>query len=406
MTTRATRIGLAAVLCGGLAAQLALVAAPASAEKLPGPLARPGLSPIGGPLLAGTRVVYRPAGVAVPPPAVVAESWVLADATTGEVLAAKAPHERWRPASTLKTLTAITLLPKLDPTKVYTATDADTRADGSRVGLVKGATYTIDDLWHALLLPSANDAAHALATANGGLAPTVSQMNAMARRLQALDTVAKTPSGLDANGQFSSAYDLALFARQAIALPAFLRVSGTTSYSFPGQPPKKAGARRPTYMIYGQNRLLNHGFRGTIAGKTGFTTQARRTFWVAVKRGDRTLIASLMRIGQPTEQAARSLITWGFAHAAALQPVGVLAAPAAGPGTAQTGGQPGAGAQAAALSSSKAASTSPGSSLWVWLVAIAAAVGGTLLLLRRRATVRRQGSSASRRDARRARAWS
>jgi hypothetical protein len=77
------------------------------------------------------------------PPKVAAASWLIADATTGEVLAAKHPHRTLRPASTLKTLTAITLLPLLDKHAKYRVKWADAAVEGSAVGIVPDATYTI-----------------------------------------------------------------------------------------------------------------------------------------------------------------------------------------------------------------------------------------------------------------------
>ncbi len=172
---------------------------------------------VGGPSLASTGVVVVPGVGTAPLPTIGAKSWVLADLTTGEVLAAKNPHRLGRPASTLKTLTAVTLLPVLDKETVHTVTYKEASADGGHVGIVPGATYTAWDLWHGLLLPSGNDAAAALAGAHGGMKKTVADMQATAARLQAADTTVRNPSGLDADGQVTSAYDLALIARAALA---------------------------------------------------------------------------------------------------------------------------------------------------------------------------------------------
>ncbi len=125
------------------------------------------------------------------------------------MLAAKDPHGRYRPASTLKTLTALTLIPKLDKNRKIKPSDRASNVEGSAVGIVPEPIYKIDDLLRALLMVSANDAAEALAEANGGMAKTLADMNKEARILQAYDTVAKTPHGLDKPGQRSSAYDLA-----------------------------------------------------------------------------------------------------------------------------------------------------------------------------------------------------
>ena len=176
---------------------------------------------IGGPGLAGRGIIVRyPARGARRLPSVRASAYVIADAGTGQVLAAKDPHGHFLPASTLKVLTADALMPVLKPdaTVVTSAMAADVTPN--KVGLVKGRAYPVSDLFQALLLISANDAAIALAQATGSYARGVAMMNAEAHRLQADDTVAVRPNGLNAAGQHSSAYDLALFARQALTMPS------------------------------------------------------------------------------------------------------------------------------------------------------------------------------------------
>jgi D-alanyl-D-alanine carboxypeptidase (penicillin-binding protein 5/6) len=369
------------------AAALGVVLAAAAASTLaagPASATTRGANVVGGPDLASAGIVVRPGPGATPLPPVVAESWVLADLTTGKVLAAKAPHRLARPASTLKTLTAVTLLPKLDKTTVHTATDAEARAEGGHVGLVPGATYTVWDLWHGLLLPSGNDAAAALANANGGMAATVLDMQAMATRLQANDTTVRNASGLDADGQLSSAYDLALLARAAMGIEDFRTVTKSVRYDFPGKP-VAAGATRPTYKIYSQNRLLLHGFKGTVGGKTGFTSLAHRTFWGAASRNGHTLVATLMQIGQPTETAAKSLLTWGFANVDRLTPVGDLVDPL--PDTAAPGdstGSDGGSTPLAESPASSSASSDRGVPGWLWAVGAGLLLGGAVAVLLRR----------------------
>ena len=193
------------------------------------------------------------------------------------MLAAKDPHGRLRPASTLKILTALTLLPELDPATVYTAQWEDANVEGSRAGLVPDATYTVDNLFQALFLVSGNDAASALANAAGGVPQTVAAMNATAKSLGALDTTVRNPSGLDAPGQYTSAYDLAVIARTAMARRGLPRLRRPRSRrSSPGKMPR-AGKVRKTFEIYTQDRLLLN-YRGAIGVKTGWTTKARGTF--------------------------------------------------------------------------------------------------------------------------------
>ena len=107
------------------------------------------------------------------PDGLTAAGWLVADAGTGEVLAARDPHGRYYPASTLKTLTLLTLAPLLDPTRVVVGTAEDANIEGSRVGLVEGGQYPVSLLFQALILQSGNDAANALARAAGGVDVTV-----------------------------------------------------------------------------------------------------------------------------------------------------------------------------------------------------------------------------------------
>jgi len=257
---------------------------------------------------------------AAPVPEIWAETWILADADTGEVLAAKDAHLQRPPASTLKALTAVTLLPRLPPDQQYQVTWKDSRAEGSRVGLVDGKSYTVESLFYGLFLRSGNDTAEALARANGGLALTIAQMNQTARQLQANDTVAKSPSGLDRPGQLSSAYDLALIARAGLRIPAFAEFARTKMYEFPGR-------GNSSYPIYNQNRLLMGGYKGAIGVKTGFTTNAGRTLIAAATRKGRTLIFVGLGIHSASADAAATALTWGFKNRDLLTPVGVLVEP-------------------------------------------------------------------------------
>jgi len=249
-----------------------------------------------------------PAGAPAPPAGINSMSWLIADADSGEVLAAKDPHARNRPASTLKLLTALLSADQLPADRVVVATQADANQDGSRVGLGPGGRYTVRQLLTGLLLSSGNDAAHALAVALGGVAQTVEQMNELAARLGARDTRAATPSGLDGPGMSASAYDLALAFRQVLSRPLLVELLGTRQADFPGF------GDRPGFVVSNDNKLLGT-YRGALGGKTGFTDDARHTQLDAAQRGGRRLMVVLMRGEQRpvsmSEQAAR-LLDYGF----------------------------------------------------------------------------------------------
>ena len=271
---------------------------------------------VGGPDLAASGVVVAPDAPALPD--VGAASWVLADLDTGEVLAAKDPHGRYAPASALKTLTAVTLIPVLDRDLKVAATFDDVNVEGSKVGIVERVGYPVHELFAALLMVSGNDAANVLASAAGGQDKTAELMNAKAQQLQALDTVAVNPHGLDAQGQQSSAYDLALIARAGLADPQFTAYASTlnATVSAPG------GAR---IDIRNKNKMLK-SYPGTIGGKNGFTSTARASYVGAAERDGRRLVVALMKSVPRVFDEAAKLLDWGFASAG-VQPVGTLVAP-------------------------------------------------------------------------------
>ncbi|MEV5651602.1 serine hydrolase [Nocardia sp. NPDC052254] len=289
---------------------------PQPGETAPGPLPIPE-NPIGGDKLGSCGVVL-PQGAPPVPADISATAWIVADLDTGKVLAAKDPHGRYRPASTIKTLLAAVALPALDPHQVVTGTQDDANADGTRVGIGPGGRYTNEQLFHALLMCSGNDAAHAIAAQLGGDAATVAKMNAMAKQLQAMDTRAATPSGLDGPGMSTSAFDLAAIFRHDMQNPTFADIIHTEQYDFPGFPadPKIPDDKdHPGFPIANDNRLL-YDYPGDLGGKTGFTDDARQTFVTGAERNGHRLVVTLLKADvlpiRPPEQAAR-LLDYAFA---------------------------------------------------------------------------------------------
>jgi D-alanyl-D-alanine carboxypeptidase (penicillin-binding protein 5/6) len=277
-------------------------------------------STVGGSRLA-TRGVLAADGAPPLPPGVGAQGWLVADAGTGQVLAARDPHGRFYPASTLKTLLLLTLQPLLDPHRVVVGTVEDENIEGSRAGLVRAGRYPVALLFQALVLQSGNDAANALARTAGGVPVTVAAMNETAAAIGAYDTVAGTPSGLDVAGQSSSPYDLALIFRRLLARPDSAAVLRLASARMPGVPGRSTG-----FQFQSQNPLL-HSYRGDLGGKTGFTDAARHTFVTAAERGGRRIVVSVMDTeNRPVHfavQAAR-LLDWGFSVPRGTSGLGVL----------------------------------------------------------------------------------
>jgi len=370
----------ARLAAGALTAGLLLVGtAPAALAEAPRPTVDPGAptptapwpgpppqgsapdgSTVGGEALA-TRALVTVPGAPPLPEGIDAHGWLVADAGTGAVLGAHDPHGRYYPASTLKTLTLLTLAPVLDPALVVEGTTEDENIEGSRVGLVRGGQYPVALLFQALMMQSGNDAANALARAAGGVESTLAAMNATAERLQAFDTVAGTPSGLDVAGQSSSPYDLALIMRELVADPVTLAVLQTPT----AQMPPVAGLTEG-YQIQNQDSLLTD-YPGTLGGKNGFTDAARHTFVAAAERDGRRLVVSLMQAERspvPTTEQAKRLLDWGFAVPAGATGAGRLVTPgevvaAAAPSTVPAADGTLSSADAASASATRSAGTRP-----------------------------------------------
>ncbi|MFF0425441.1 D-alanyl-D-alanine carboxypeptidase family protein [Streptomyces sp. NPDC004520] len=287
----------------------------------------------------GTQVQRLPGAPEVP--SVSALSWVVADASSGEVLAARNAHRKLPPASTLKTLFALTALPHHAPSEQHTVADSELTGIGagsSLVGVKEGYTYKVSDLWNGVFLSSGNDAVHVLAEMNGGWESMTRQMQEKARSLGAEDTHVVSPDGYDAPGQVSSAYDLAVFGRNGLQDPVFARYCSTAYAEFP--------AGSSSYGIANTNRLLTgengvERYPGILGIKNGYTSNAGNTLVSAARRGDRTLVVSVMNPqeggGLAVYEEARQLLDWGFEAAGRVQPVGSLAPvrakAAADPGT-------------------------------------------------------------------------
>jgi len=312
-----TALAAAGAVLAVVAAVAPAAASPAVSSAATGPAAT-GPAATGGAQLASRGVVVNyPSGSVPRLPKVKASAWVIADAGTGQVLAARDPHGWYRPASTLKVLTAISLISVLNPNAMVAASKQATKVSPNIVGLLAGHTYKVSDLFTALLTISANDAAMALAQATGSLSQGMAVINAEARHLQADDTVAVTPNGLDAPGQHSSAYDLALIARRALQMPAFLKYDQTTSAQFRISKKKSVG-------LWNQNSLLTT-YPGAIGGKIGWTRAAGATYVGMASRHGVTLIVTLLHCPALTEiDAGKSLLNWGFAVHGKIRPVGTL----------------------------------------------------------------------------------
>ncbi|MER6164213.1 D-alanyl-D-alanine carboxypeptidase family protein [Streptomyces violaceorubidus] len=341
---RSLTVTSAALTALALLSPAALAAPSPSGSPSASPSVTPpaSMSAVGGARLGkpGTQVDLA-GGAPVLPKDLTARSWIVADAESGDVLAAHNAHWRLAPASTLKMLFADTLLPKWPKTtkhKVEVSDLAGIGAGSSMVGVKEEETYTVHDLWLGVFLRSGNDAVHVLSAMNGGVGKTVADMNAHADELQALDTTVVSPDGYDMPGQVSSAYDLTLFARSGLQKKDFREYASTVRAKFPGETTKnkKGKISRGTFEIQNTNRLLAGDsdvevYPGIAGVKNGNTTNAGATFTGVAERGGRVLLVTVMNPAKNDhnevyKETAR-LFDWGFAAAGKARPVGELVGP-------------------------------------------------------------------------------
>jgi D-alanyl-D-alanine carboxypeptidase (penicillin-binding protein 5/6) len=236
---------------------------------------------------------------------------VLMDFDSGEVLFAKNARERRLPASTTKIMTALLVLERGHLDDRVVVMDRSGAPGGAGVGLKRGQRISLEDLVLAMLLRSANDAASAAAAHVAGTEERfVVRMNERAISLGMHDTHFTNPHGLDDPDHYSTAYDLALLARQALRQPTFARIVQTKEAWLSIQTgPKGRFAKRK--LLRTHNRLLGHLY-GANGVKTGYTGGAGRCLVASASRGGRQLIAVLLNDDHRWTNAA-ALLEYGFA---------------------------------------------------------------------------------------------
>ena len=222
---------------------------------------------------------------------------VLMDADMGQVLYEKNGDRQMLIASTTKIMTALVVLEHAAPDDVITVTP-DHMAEGSSMYLRAGETLRVEELLYGLLLCSGNDAALALTECAGGLVPFVALMNEKASALGMAHTSFANPNGLDADGHYSTARDMAVLAAAAVENPTFRRICSSRSVTI--------GQR----TMENHNRLLRQ-VEGCVGLKTGYTRAAGRTLVSCTERDGCRLVAVTLQDGNDWADHA-ALYDYGF----------------------------------------------------------------------------------------------
>ncbi len=242
------------------------------------------------------------------------ESAILIDAKTGRILFEKDIHKQLYPASITKVLTAVLTLENMRLGDKTTVSLASTQSEASWIPVRYKEQYTIEQLLHAMMMKSANDAALVLAEAvAGSVSAFAGMMNAKAERLGCLDSNFVTPNGLPNSDHYSTAYDMALIAREAIKNETFRKIITTQKYTLPA-----TEQRDHDVTIENTNRFLyNSGddfsYEYGIGMKTGYTNAAQHSFIGAAEKNGMLLLCVIMGTTQDGKWLdATKLMEYGF----------------------------------------------------------------------------------------------
>lgn len=259
-------------------------------------------------LLAAHPLPSRAAPAA---PTITADNAIVLDPDSGRELFAQGSRARVAPASLTKIMTALVALEEADPARQITILPEDLIGEAS-MGLRAGERLSLETLLYGLMLPSGNDAAMAVARGVGarpgdrsgaaGVARFVGWMNEAATRIDLGDTQFANPHGLDADGHWSSAYDLARLTGFAWQQPTFARIFGSASYEGEG------------HALRHGNRLIGQ-YDGVAGGKTGLTDGCGFCLVTAATHAGHRLVVVVLRDTRAGAFAdTTALLDWSYAQ--------------------------------------------------------------------------------------------
>lgn len=234
-----------------------------------------------------------------------ASSAILMDMDSQRILYSSNMNEQRSVASISKIMTALIACEsgKLD-NKVIVGSEI-TKAYGSGIYIKEGEELTLRDLLYGLMLRSGNDAALAVAHYVGGsVEKFVETMNTKASELGMKNTLFHNPSGLDEeDGNFSTAYDMALLTSYAMKNEEYRTIVGTKKY--------KLTTNKNTYLWHNKHKLVTGGYEFATGGKTGFTKIAKRTLVTTASKENLNLVVVTLNDGNDWEDH-KSLFEYGF----------------------------------------------------------------------------------------------
>jgi len=265
-------------------------------------------------LAASVLTISAAVAQTLPPPTIAARSWLLLDATSGQVIASQEPNARIEPASLTKIMTAYLTFAairdkKLELNQMINVSVKAWKVDASssKMFIDPATPVSVSDLLHGLMVQSGNDAAVALAEAVAGdEGAFVVLMNREAQRMGMKDTRFGNPHGLPSAENYSTAHDLSILAARVIVdFPEFYKIDSVKSFTY-------NKITQPN-----RNRLL--WLDPTVDGmKTGHTEGAGYGMIASAKRPNGNLQRRLISVvlgtnsDQTRTQESQKLLNWGF----------------------------------------------------------------------------------------------
>jgi len=251
---------------------------------------------------------YGPHPRLTPPDAIKGVGALMVDGQTGEILYARNPDKRLLPASTTKLMTALIVYEKNNKglNGSVTIQESD-RAEPSNIPVVPGETISVDKLFHALLIESANDSARALGRyVAGSNEAFVGMMNQRALAMGLFNTHFNNPNGLPAPAgtHYTSCADLMKIFQHVIVYPELAKILSTKEYTI--------ATASGTHTLRNHNRLLGY-YPGMGPAKTGWTVASRHTYAASVTQNGHQIL--LILLDSPNKWLdAQILFNWGFAQ--------------------------------------------------------------------------------------------
>jgi D-alanyl-D-alanine carboxypeptidase len=256
---------------------------------------------------------------------------IVIDAGNGRVLIGTNIHAHIHPASTAKIMTALVGVERLAPNAMVTPNAQAANVELHRIGLTAGKAWPLNDILASLMMVSANDAAYAIAdtVGHGSLDEFAADLNETAARYGMHDSTFGDPAGLDdttsyKGGPYTSAYDLAIATRNALAVPAIAKWAALYQYQFNDI----SGVH---HYLTNHNRMLQPGgayaFPGILGFKTGYTSRAQHSLVAVARRNGRTLISVILGAPDAGYTEAANLLDAGFAMPVNAAGLGVTVPP-------------------------------------------------------------------------------